>query len=123
MKILRYLWVAPITVPALFIAGIVQLVGGEGVVHTGVVEVHGPLARWFFRLIKKGGMTLGHVVFALDQRTLDWSRNHERVHVKQYERWGIVFVPAYILSSLVAWVEGKHYYYDNAFEREAFDKE
>ena len=32
---------------------------------------------------------------------LDSSSNHEQVHVAQYERWGVFFVPGYLLSS--AW--------------------
>jgi hypothetical protein len=32
-------------------------------------------------------MTLGHVVIARDQDLLDLTRAHERVHVRQCERW------------------------------------
>ena len=65
-------------------------------------------------------MTLGHVVLGQSAESLDFSREHELVHVRQYERWGPVFLPAYFLSSLIAWAQGKNPYYDNAFEREAY---
>ena len=42
-------------------------------------------------------MALGHVVLARDQAALDRTRSHERVHVRQAERWGPLFVPAYLL--------------------------
>ena len=65
-------------------------------------------------------LTLGHAVLALNQAALDVSRDHERVHVGQYDRWGLLFVPAYLLCSLGAWLAGKNVYRDNPFERAAF---
>jgi hypothetical protein len=47
-------------------------------------------------------------------------RNHERVHVRQYERWGPLFPPLYLLSSAAALVRGMDPYRDNRFEQEAF---
>jgi hypothetical protein len=41
------------------------------------------------------------------------------VHVRQYERWGPLFVPAYLVSSLVLWLRGRDPYWDNPFEVEA----
>lgn len=67
-------------------------------------------------------ITFGHVVWGCDQSCLDWSRNHERVHVRQYERWGPLFIPLYLaFSAIVAW-RGLDPYRDNPFEREAFEK-
>ena len=43
------------------------------------------------------------------------------VHVRQCERWGPLFLPAYGVASLVAWARGKRPYLDNRFEREAYD--
>jgi hypothetical protein len=68
-------------------------------------------------------MTLGHVVLAQDQRSLIASRKHERVHVAQYERWGPLMIPLYLISSGAAGLSGKHPYWDNRFEREAFAEE
>jgi hypothetical protein len=67
-------------------------------------------------------MTFGHVVLGRDEHALAETRAHERVHVRQYERWGVLFLPAYLASSLWALLSGRHYYFDNAFEREAFER-
>ena len=52
---------------------------------------------------------------------LDRTRAHELVHVRQYERWGPLFVPAYLLSSAYFLIRGCDPYLDNPFEREAYD--
>ena len=66
-------------------------------------------------------MTLGHVVIARDATSHDKTRAHERIHVRQCERWGPFFIPAYLLTSLVLKLRGKDAYHDNPFEREAFE--
>ncbi len=65
-------------------------------------------------------MTLGHVVLGLDRSALQISRDHERIHVRQCERWGPLFIPAYLLGSAYAVLRGRHIYRDNPLEREAF---
>jgi hypothetical protein len=65
-------------------------------------------------------MTLGHVILARDIFCRDSAREHELVHVRQYERWGPAFIPAYFACSLVLWLRGRHPYFDNPFEREAY---
>ncbi len=65
-------------------------------------------------------MTLGHVILGLDPRVLDLVREHEHAHVRQYERWGIVFVPAYLGCSLWLWIRHRNPYLDNPFEVEAY---
>lgn len=67
-------------------------------------------------------MTLGHVVWGQDAKCLARSRDHEHVHVRQYERWGPLFIPAYLLASLIAWRRGLDPYMDNPFEVEAYRK-
>jgi hypothetical protein len=94
---------------------------------SGVIEVEGPWLRLLLRraVLLKGGaraITFGHVVLAVDCEALEATRAHERVHVAQYERWGPLFIPAYVASSLVAWLRGGNPYLDNRFEREAFHK-
>ena len=74
----------------------------------------------------KGGasaITFGHLVFGRDRECLDYSRAHERVHVRQYERWGPFFLPAYGLASLWLWFRRQDPYMDNPFEREAYGLE
>ena len=65
-------------------------------------------------------ITLGHVVLGLDTACLDGARAHEQVHVRQYERWGPLFVPLYLASSGWQWLRGGCPYRDNHFERDAY---
>ena len=99
--------------------------GRCSIVH-GVLEAHGPILRWGLRhlTLVAGGVsaiTFGHVVLGADAIALEHTREHERVHVRQYERWGPLFIPAYLLASVWALVRGRDPYLDNHFEVEAFD--
>ena len=60
------------------------------------------------------------MILGTDQRALRCARTHERVHVRQYERWGPLFFALYVGSSLAQWLRGRHPYFDNCFEREAY---
>ncbi len=95
----------------------------------GCLELHGGAVTWFLRRglprLTIGGaaaMTLGHVILGQDETCLDRSRDHEHVHVRQYERWGPMFLPAYLAASVWEWVHGRNPYFDNCFEREAYDR-
>ena len=46
-------------------------------------------------------------------------RAHERVHVRQYGRWGVLFLLAYPAESLLQLLLGHHPYLDNRFEVQA----
>jgi len=122
-RVLRYVWAAPTTVVGLGALLLTLLSGGRARRHTGVLEIHGGLATWLLCKVSASAMTLGHVVLARDLRSHDRSRVHERVHVRQVERWGPLFLPAYGLFSFVAWVRGRHYYYGNRFEIEAYGQD
>jgi len=127
VRLLRYLWAAPGSFLGLVIASFACRRGRASVVD-GVLEVHGPWLAWALCTCTPwcGGavaMTFGHVVLARDQATLDSTRVHERVHIRQYERWGPAFIPAYPAASAWARLRGRHPYYDNPFEREAFAAE
>jgi hypothetical protein len=92
----------------------------------GVLEVHGGLVTWLLThcTLLQGGasaMTLGHVVLGRDKLLLDLTRDHERVHVRQCERWGPLFLPAYLFASGYIFLRGGRAYRDNPFEREAYD--
>jgi hypothetical protein len=65
-------------------------------------------------------MTLGHVILGRDAECLASCREHEHVHVRQYERWGAFFIPAYLGASVYCWLRGYDAYFDNPFEREAY---
>ncbi len=119
-----WLWVSPNSL--LGIALLLPDALGRGRVRLvdGVLEAHGPFLRFLLRRAWPIGgasaMTLGHVVIARDQAALDATRIHERVHVAQYELWGPLFIPAYLVASVLALARGGDVYRDNAFEAEAF---
>lgn len=122
-NVFRYLWAGPVTVVGLGLA-MLALPRGRARLIGGVIEVEGPVLRLALcRLIPLAGgaaaITVGHVVMGRDREALDQTRTHERAHVRQYERWGVLFVPAYLLASVWARARGGHAYLDNVFEREA----
>lgn len=124
---LRYAWAAPTSALGLLLATLAWR-GGRLRVVDGVLEAHGPALRWMLGRCTPlpGGaaaLTLGHVVIACDAAALEWTRRHERVHVAQCERWGPLFIPAYLTASVWAALRGGHFYRDNAFEREAWAAE
>ncbi len=124
MRVIRYVWAAPATLCGV----LVGLIGGWHATWTivdGVVEIEGPVVAWGLRhlVLLPGGasaLTLGHVVLGRDAQTLIESRDHEHVHVRQYEVWGAFFLPAYVAASLWAALRGRHYYFENVFEQEAY---
>ena len=122
--VLAYLWALPNTLLGLLFVPVALLFGGRVRCIDGVLEVWGPAVAWLLQhAVPLGGgalaMTIGHVVLGCDVAALDRSRTHERVHVRQYERWGPLFLPAYFLSGLLAFLRGGNPYWDNPFEREA----
>jgi hypothetical protein len=128
-RVLAYVWAAPTSALGLLfvVPAVVRLTSIRMRVVDGVLELHGGLVSRFLRhgTLLKGGaaaMTLGHVVLGVNQRALDETRLHERVHVRQVERWGPLFVPAYLIASMIAWLRGLDPYLDNSFEREAFGR-
>jgi hypothetical protein len=123
MRFLAYLWAAPNTLLGVGLASIALCSGGRARTERGVLEVHGGFARFFLRrclFVKASALCLGHVILGQDRECLDDARDHEHVHVRQYERWGPFMLPAYFLSSFLAWRRGDDYYLDNCFEREAY---
>jgi hypothetical protein len=127
VKGLLYLWTFPTTSLGLAIAFLSLVSGGRVRVVTGVLEVHGGFASLLLRRLipLQGGasaMALGHVVIGRDQNCLDLTRNHERVHVSQAERWGPFFIPLYLALSALALFRGQDPYRANPFEREAYER-
>ena len=121
-----YAWAAPYTLVGLVLGLLVILFGGCARMQQGALEFGGgKLGSRLSRLrppFAFSAITLGHVVLGLDHPTLAAVRAHEQVHVRQYERWGPLFVPAYLLSSLIELLRGRRPYLDNRFEREAYGK-
>jgi hypothetical protein len=123
-RLLRYLWAAPYTVLGLLLGTVALAFGGQWRRHHGTLEFFGGrIGRAIAQLPPALGfsaMTLGHVILAVDRSALSQLRQHEHVHVRQYERWGPLFLPAYLLSSLVQLLRGRNPYRENHFERQAY---
>lgn len=123
-----YAWAGPVTLLALLVVALPLALGRSRVrVVAGVVEVTGgPLARLLDRLVPGlavAALTLGHVVLARSDGDAARWRTHERVHVAQWARWGVLFPFVYLGASLVARLGGRDPYLDNPFEQEAFRSE
>jgi hypothetical protein len=123
MRALRYLWAAPAT-----LLGLVALVPALPLrarvgVHSGAIEASGGALLARLRWFGIEAITLGHVILARDAGVLARWRAHEQVHVRQYERFGVLLIPLYLASSAWLWLRGRHAYRDNPFERAAFGAE
>lgn len=124
IRFAQYAWSLPNSALGVLLVALALASGGRAARVCGVLEAHGGLVAFMLRRLVplRGGasaMTLGHVVVARDIDCLERTRAHERAHVRQYERWGPLFLPAYLGASLMALVRGQHYYRDNHFEKEA----
>lgn len=121
---LRYLWALPVTLLGMLIALVSRGSGGTLQRVEGVLEVAGGWPAW---VLRRGfpfsgavaALTLGHVVVGVSLHALAATRAHERAHVRQFERWGVLLLVLYPLAGLLAWVRGGNPYRDNPFEREA----
>jgi hypothetical protein len=108
----------------LILAAIVKASGGICKRYGNALEASNGAASRLLWIMNPWGnieaITLGHVVLARDPATAARLRTHEHTHVRQYERWGVIFPFAYLASSAIAVMKGGDAYRDNVFEREAF---
>ena len=121
-RVLRYLWTAPCSIVGLCLALPALFLGGGVRIVAGVVEVfvsRHKESNVFLKLLPFNAITFGHVVIAQTKLDLYRLRAHEHEHVRQYEKWGILFFVAYIAAGLWALFQGHHPYWDNWFEVEA----
>ena len=122
-SILQYAWAFPATAVGLALAVAARAAGARAAVVDGVIEVGGGrVARAVSLLpdrLRFAAITFGHVIIGVDRTALARCRAHERVHVRQYERWGILFFPLYLGSSLLQLARGRDAYRYNYFERQA----
>lgn len=123
VRLAKIAWASPCSAVGLFLAAMLVLAGGKARPASGTIEavwrsrraLCGRRARRiFFRAI-----TFGHVILAVTEEELIGLRGHERVHVRQYERWGLGFFLAYPALSLWQWLHGHRAYWDNPFEVQA----
>jgi hypothetical protein len=126
-RVLAYLWAAPVSAAAMPVLPVALATGGSARVVDGVLEIGGgalsPLLSRGLPGSPISAITLGHVVLAADAGAHARCRTHERVHVRQYERWGVAFPILYLASSVAAVFSGGSAYRDNAFEKAAFREE
>jgi hypothetical protein len=120
----RYVWAAPCTAIGLVGALGAAMLGARWHVVHGVLEVSlftRPSRRRRPRrnALPFAAITFGHVVIGVDTLTLARWRAHEHAHVRQYERWGVLFFAAYALASLWQGLRGRRPYWDNPFEVQA----
>lgn len=124
LRTLSVIWASPGTLVGLVIGTVGLASGGTWQLHSGVLEFYGGFVTRFLGMmpVRAAAMTFGHVVLGQTSESLEFTRTHERVHVKQYERWGPFFIPAYLLFSAALWIAGRDAYRDNPFEVEAYAK-
>jgi hypothetical protein len=122
--LLRYLWVAPATMVGLALATVACALGATVRSRQGVLEVAGGrlagMASLMPRSLRFLAITFGHVVIGVSHSVLAEERAHEHTHVRQYERWGLLFFPLYLASSAAQFLRGRHPYWHNRFECQAF---
>jgi len=124
VRITALLWAAPCSALGLALGAAVLAAGGsarraDGAVEIGLRSAQASVPRWAARW-PFAAITLGHVILGQSHEWLAACREHEHVHVRQYERWGAVFLLAYPLASAVALLRGQCPYRGNLFERAAF---
>lgn len=109
----RKLWASPASLVGFALCGFFD----QRFVTRGILLAEG--ARWPRKLgWRYRAVTLGHVVLSVDElpeRVIE----HERVHVRQFERWGPLLLLMYPLASLGARLSGGDAYRDNLFEIQA----
>ena len=119
-----YIWAAPATGLGLLL-GMFGCVGGGGIrVRRGAIEIWGHGLSWALYHLPlcqgAGAMTFGHVILGANVEELDHWRDHELIHVRQYERLGPLFLPMYLWLSLCLYMRGRDPYVENPFEQEAY---
>lgn len=124
-RMVLVLWASPGSLLGL-LAGLLGLATGGRMRRAGpILEFYGGAITWILKncfWVAAAAMTFGHVVLGRSAEDLDACREHEMVHVRQYERWGPLFIPAYLAASFWLWLRGRDPYLDNPFEREAYAK-
>ncbi len=124
LRLLAILWAFPYTFLGLALGIVGLCTGGRARIRGRTIEFYGGGVKWLLQHLPSGqftlALTLGHTVLGQTDAALDISRDHEMVHVRQYERWGPLMGPAYLGCSLVLWLTGRRAYHDNPFERQAY---
>lgn len=123
IRLLLYIWVLPNSFLGATFGLVGLLSGGKCQLKRGVLEFHGGLVTWILKRLMGNGvlaMTLGHTIVGQSKEGLAVARDHEHVHVRQYEWLGPFFIPAYLACSAVLWMQKKDSYLENPFEKQAY---
>jgi hypothetical protein len=132
-RTIGWLWALPLTVYALplcLVAAIEKWIFKKKQANVTVIwshcamviVVYSPWTKAFLLRHPMGSMqaaALGCCILAQDAAALQRCWAHERVHVAQAMRWGVLFPLAYIAAGIRASSSGACRYLDNPFEREA----
>jgi hypothetical protein len=117
------IWSSPVGILGALGALLFRIAGWSQLrVSDGALEViaRGPLARW---LAEKhwAAFTLGWTIFYWREEFASHPsiRRHEREHIRQFLRFGLLMLVLYPLAGLNAAVSGGHFYRDNPFEEAA----
>ena len=121
VQALIYLWVFPNSFLGLFVGLLGLATGGKWQWRRGCVEFYGGFVTWLLVRLRVMAMTLGHTIIGQEEKELEIVRDHEQVHVRQYERWGPFFIPLYSWYSVCLWFQKRDCYRENPFEVEAYD--
>ena len=121
---LLVLWVSPYSLLGLCIGRLGMPTRRPRAERDGAFEFYEGFTAWFVRRLptrpNTAGFTLGHVILGQTGEGLELVGKHERVHVRQFERWGPLMGPAYLGASAWLWFCGCDAYRDNPFEVEAY---
>lgn len=122
-KTAKLLWAAPCSAVGMAFAAFILLAGGKAKWSSGALEVtyrdHPASCGKLARKLPFRGIVFGHVILAVTRAELQTIGAHERVHVRQYERWGPLFFVAYAASSLWQLLKARDPYWYNHFEIQA----
>src|SRR5947199_9724921 len=97
--VLGILWASPYTLVGLLIGFIGLCTGGKARIRGRTNEFYEGGTKWFVTHMPHGqftmALTLGHTILGQPDAALDICRDHELVHVRQFERWSVFMGPAY----------------------------
>ena len=94
VQALAWVWAAPGTLLGLLALALTRMSGGQVRRHGSTLEAHGGVTGRLLAILAGrarvvDAIALGHIVLARDAESLAACRAHERVHVRQWERWGV----------------------------------
>ena len=93
---------------------------------SGLTELGKTIQIVYVKWLWADAFTVGRVIFTRLPPPISMNfkiLHHELVHVDQWEKSGFFFPFLYIFASIKALFQGKHFYYGNEYEEEAYSKQ